>query len=64
MLSRQECIDELKSLFSDKAPCYGTVKNWLSKFSCGRCSLKDEVHEGIPETAVVSHNIDDVRIVM
>ena len=37
-LSRQECIDELKSLFGDKAPSYSTVKNWFDDFSCGRRS--------------------------
>ena len=45
-LSRQECFDELKSVFSDKAPLYGTVKNWFNQFNCGRPSLKDEVREG------------------
>ena len=34
--------------FGDKAPSYGTVKNWFSKFNCGRRSLKDEVREGPP----------------
>ena len=29
--------------------------------SCGRPSLKDEVREGRPKTAVVSENIDAVR---
>ena len=26
----QECFDELKSLFGDKAPSYSTVKNWFN----------------------------------
>ena len=29
-LSRQECIDELKSLFGDEAPSHGTMKNWFN----------------------------------
>ena len=60
-LSRQECIDELKSLFGDKAPFHSTVKNWFNEFNCGLRSLKDEVREGRPKTAVVSENIDAVR---
>ena len=62
-LSRQECIAEFKSLFGDKAPFYSTVKNWFNEFNCGRRSLKDEVREGPPKTAVVSENIDAVRTV-
>ena len=56
-----ECIDEPNYLFGDKAPSYSTVKNWFNKFNCGRRSLKDEVHEGRPKTAVVSVNFDAVR---
>ena len=37
------------------------MKNWFNEFNCGRLSLKDEVHEGPPKTAVVSENIDTVR---
>ena len=55
-LSRQECIAELTSLFGDKAPSNGTVKNWFNEFNCGRRSLKDEVLE-----VVVSENIAAVR---
>ena len=29
-LPRQECIDELKSLFGNKAPSYSTLKNWFN----------------------------------
>ena len=45
-LSRQECIDEHKSLFGNKAPSYGTVENWFIELNYGRRSLKDEVREG------------------
>ena len=51
-LSRQECIDELKSLLADK---------WFNEFNRGRRSLKGELHEGPPKTAVVSERIDAVR---
>ena len=60
-LSRQECIDELKSLYGDEAPSYSTVKNWYNEFNRGRRSLKDEFREGRPKTAVVPENIDAVR---
>ena len=57
-LSPQDCIDELKSLFGNKAPSYSTVKNWINEINCGRRSLKDEMREDRPKTAVVSENID------
>ena len=60
-LSRQECIDELKSLFGDKAPSYRTVKNWFNEFNRGRSSLKHKFREGPPKTAVAPENIDAVR---
>ena len=60
-LSRQECIDELKSLFGDKTPFYSTVKNWFNEFNRGRHSLKDEVREGPAKTVVVPEHIDAVR---
>ena len=59
--SWQECIEEPKYLFGDKAPSYSTVKNWFNEFNCDRCSLKDEVREGRLKTAVVSENIDAVH---
>ena len=43
------------------SPSYSTVKNWFNEFSCERRSLKDEVREDAPKTAVVSENIDAVR---
>ena len=51
-LSRQERIDELKSLFGDKAPSYSTVKNWFNEFNSGRRSLKNKVREVRSKTAV------------
>ena len=57
-LSRQECIDELKSLLRDKAPSYSTVKSWFKEFNRGRSSLKDEFRKGPPKTAVVPENIN------
>ena len=48
----QEYIDEIKSLFGNKAPSYSTVKNWFNEFFRGRRSLKDEVRERAPKSAV------------
>ena len=59
-LSRQECMDELKSLFGEEAPSYSSVKNWFNEFKRGS-SLKYELREGPSKTAVVSENIDAVR---
>ena len=39
-------LDELKFLYGNAATSYGSVKNWLNEFNCGRRSLKDEVPEG------------------
>lgn len=60
-LSRQECIDELNSLYGDEAPSYSTVKNWYNEFNRGRRSLSDELREGRPKSVVVQENIDAVR---
>ena len=59
--SRQECIDELKSLFGDKAPSYSTMRNWFNEFNSGRGSLNDEFRKGPPTTALVPENIYTVR---
>ena len=37
------------------------MKNWFNELNCGRWSLKDEVREGTPKTAVVLENIDAMR---
>lgn len=60
-LSRQECFDELNSLYSDKAPSYSTVKNWFNEFNRGRCSIQDESRAGRPKSVVVPENINVVR---
>ncbi|GFU33705.1 hypothetical protein NPIL_562891 [Nephila pilipes] len=60
-LSRQECFDELNSLYSDKAPSYSTVKNWYNEFNRGRCSIPDESRAGRPKSVVVPEKINAVR---
>ena len=63
-LLRQECIDELKSVFGNKAPYYSTVKNCLNEFKRGRSWLKDEFREGPPKTAIVPENIVERELIM
>uniref|UniRef100_A0A0K2TP03 Mariner transposase [Bombyx mori] n=1 Tax=Lepeophtheirus salmonis TaxID=72036 RepID=A0A0K2TP03_LEPSM len=63
-LLRQNCIDELKSLYGDEAPSYSTMENWFNEFNHGRNSLKDEFREGCQKKAVVPENIDAVREVI
>ncbi|XP_033254026.1 histone-lysine N-methyltransferase SETMAR-like [Drosophila miranda] len=58
-LSQQECVDELSSLYGEKAPSKTTVYRWFAKFNSGRSSVADEFREGRPN--VVSQNIDGVR---
>lgn len=60
-LSRQECIDELKSLYGGEAPSFSTVKNWYNEFVRDRRWLFDEFREGRPKSIVVPANIDAVR---
>ena len=60
-LLRQESIDELKSLFGDKALSYSNVKNWFNEVNRGHNSLKHEFREGPPKTVVVPENIEAVR---
>ena len=60
-LSRQECIAELKFLYGYEAASYCTKKNWFNESNRGRSSLKADVREGPPKTAVVPENIKAVR---
>lgn len=60
-LSQQECVDELSSLYGDKAPSKTTVYRWYSEVNRGRSSVADEFREGRPKSVVVPQNIDAVR---
>jgi len=42
-LSRQECIDELESLYGDDAPSYPTVNTCFNELNRGRRLLEDVV---------------------
>lgn len=60
-LTRQECADELNSLYGNEGPSYSTVKNWYNEFNRGRRSLQDESREGRPTSVVVAENIEAVH---
>ena len=60
-LTQQQCIDELNSIFGDKAPSRTSVCRWYGEFNRGRISLKDEFREGHPKSVVVPETIDAVR---
>jgi len=54
-------IDDLKSLYGDKAPSYIAVKNWFNELNRCRRSLEDEGHEGRPKEVVVTENFYAMR---
>ena len=43
--TQQQCIDELKSIFGDKAPSRTSVYRWYGEFNRFRSSLQDEFRE-------------------
>ena len=60
-LTRQQCIDELKSIFSDEAPSRTSFYRWYGEFNRGRSSLQDEFCEGRPQSLVVPETIDGMH---
>ena len=60
-LSRQECIDQLISIFDDEAPSYATVKHWYNEFNSGRYLLTDEFRKGRPKSFVGPENINSLQ---
>jgi [histone H3]-lysine36 N-dimethyltransferase SETMAR len=63
-LSRQECMDQLRSTFGEEAPHFATIKRWFNEFSRGRRCLTDEFREGRPKSAVLPETIDAVRVMI
>ena len=59
-LSRQECINQLISTFSDEAPSYATVKRWYSEFNCIHHLITDEFRENRLKSFVGPENINVV----
>ena len=60
-LPRQECIDQLISIFSDGAPSYATVKRWYNEFNRVRHSLTDEFCKSCPKSVVGPENMNAVQ---
>ncbi|CAH2001844.1 unnamed protein product [Acanthoscelides obtectus] len=54
LLSQQECLAELLSLFGNEAPHQSTISRWYGEFKRGRVSLSDDPRE----------NIDAVRMLI
>ena len=60
-LSKQKCMDQLISTFSDKAPPYSTVKRWYNEFNPGHHSLTDQFCKVRPKSVVGPENINTVQ---
>lgn len=55
-LSQEECLSELKSLYSSEAPSKTTIYRWYSEFRRGRNSVGDVPSSGRPKSAVTPEN--------
>lgn len=56
-LTRQQCFEEIISVFNNEAPSLRTVERWYLEFQRGRTNLGDENREGRPKTAFTAENI-------
>ena len=61
IIFQQQCIDELNSIFGDKAPSKTSVYRWYFEFNRGCSLFQDEFREGRPKSVVVMETIDAVR---
>ena len=61
VLTQQQRIDELNSIFGDEAPSWTSVYRWYCEFNRGRSSLQGEFREGL-KLVVVPETIDAVFI--
>ena len=61
VLTQQQCIDELNSIFGDEVPSRTGVYRWYGEFNRGRNSLQDEFHKNQPKSVIFPETIDDVR---
>ena len=59
-LTKQQCNDELNSIFDNEAPSRTSIYRWYGEFSQGCSSLQDEFREGHPKSVVVPDTIDAV----
>ena len=63
-LSRQKCIGQLISTFSDEAPSYATVKRWYNKFNRSHHALTDEFRKGRPKLVVVHVTYCEIKVTL
>ena len=52
VLTQQQRIDELNSIFGDDAPSRTSVYRWYGEFNRGRRSIQDEFRECRPKSVV------------
>lgn len=60
-LTKQQCANQLHSIFGDEAPSLRSVSNWYNEFKNGRNSLEDGFRKGRPKSAVLPETVDAVR---
>ena len=53
VLTQQQCIAELNSIFGDEATSRTSIYRWYGAFNRGRSSLQDEFREGRAKLVVV-----------
>ena len=49
VLTQQQCIDEINSIFGDEAPSRTSVYRWYGKFNRDRSLLQDGFRKGCPK---------------
>ena len=63
VVTQQQCIAELNSIFGDEAPSRTSVSRWYGKFNWGRSPLQEEFREGRPKSVVISKTINVNRAI-
>ena len=53
VLTQQQCIDELNSIFGDEVPSRTSVYQCYGELNRGRSSFQDEFREGRPKSVVL-----------
>ena len=59
--SKQQCFDELNSLYSDETSMYSTLKSWFNESDRGLCLVQGIFRTGHSKSGFVPENIDVVR---
>lgn len=60
-LLRQECLDELVSVFSDEASYQSTMSRWYEELKHGLMNFSDDPRADAPKTVVIQKNVDAMR---